>query len=100
MINTTCLFQCCSVLRVRISILHCVRARPLRLETTVEKAVWCRNVHVLWRNAAAEATSPPLQACELKVHTDSLPDFRKTMIDLGNTMRDHTKSIAYLELFR
>ncbi len=52
------------------------------------------------RNAAAEATIPPLQACELKVHTDSLPDFRKTMIDLGNTMRDHTKSIAYLELFR
>ena len=44
--------------------------------------------------------TPSLQACELKVHTDSLPDFRKTMIDLGNTMRDHTKSIAYLELFR
>ncbi|CAK0786372.1 hypothetical protein CVIRNUC_009585 [Coccomyxa viridis] len=41
----------------------------------------------------------PTPACELKVHTDSLPDFRKTMIDLGNTMRDHTKSIAYLELF-
>ena len=41
-----------------------------------------------------------LQACELKVHPDSLPDFRKTMIELGNTLRDHTKSIAYLELFR
>lgn len=40
------------------------------------------------------------QPCELKVHADCLPDFRKTMIELGNTMRDHTKSIAYLELFR
>ena len=89
-----------SVLRLSLSILHCMRARPLRLKTTVQKAVWCRNVHVLWRNAAAEATLPQMQACELKVHTDSLPDFRKTMIDLGNTMRDHTKSIAYLELFR
>lgn len=34
------------------------------------------------------------------MHPDSLPDFRKTMIELGNTLRDHTKSIAYLELFR
>ena len=42
-----------------------------------------------------------VQAIELKVvEGKPLPDFRKVVVETANTMRDSSKSVMYLELYR